>query len=98
MKKLCLAIVFALTCTFLQAQYSLRLVVTGVATKQQDEVYVAGNFNNWNPYNDTFKLKPFGRGRKAIVLKDIPAGHYKFKFTRGSWKTVESTAKGVDIA
>jgi len=98
MKRLCLAIFLALTCTFLQAQYSLRLVVTGVATKQQDEVYVAGNFNNWNPYNDTFKLKPFGRGRKAIVLKDIPAGHYKFKFTRGSWNTVESTAKGVDIA
>lgn len=98
MKKLCLASCLALVCTFLQAQYSLRLVVTGVATKQLDEIYVAGNFNNWNPYNDTFKLKPFGRGRKAIVLKDIPAGSYKFKFTRGNWKTVETAANGVDIA
>jgi predicted alpha/beta superfamily hydrolase len=98
MKKLCIAIFLVSVSTFLHAQYSLKLVVTTVATKQADEIYIAGNFNNWNPYNDTFKLKPFGRGRKAIVLKDIPAGHYKFKFTRGNWKTVESTAKGVDIA
>lgn len=81
----------------LHAQYSLRLVVTSVATKQGDEIYVGGNFNSWNPYNDTFKLKPFGRGRRAIVLKDIPAGSYQFKFARGTWKAVETTAKGVDI-
>jgi len=98
MKKLFLALIFSTVCIFLHAQYSLRLIVTTVATKQGDEIYVAGNFNNWNPYNDTFKLKPFGRGRKAIVLKDIPAGDYQFKFTRGNFKTVESTAKGDDIA
>jgi len=98
MKKFFLLFVYAIVCCFAHAQYSLRLVVTGVATKQLDEIYVAGNFNSWNPYSDSFKLKPFGRGRKAIVLKDISAGSYQFKFTRGSWKTVETTAKGVDIA
>ncbi len=97
MKRTFLAFCFAVACTFLHAQYSLRLVVTSVATKQGDEIYVGGNFNGWNPYNDTFKLKPFGRGRKAIVLKDIPAGSYQFKFARGTWKAVETTAKGVDI-
>ncbi|HWB25244.1 MAG TPA: alpha/beta hydrolase-fold protein [Chitinophagaceae bacterium] len=98
MKNFFLLGVFAILSGVVKAQYSLRLVVTGVATKQLDEIYIAGNFNNWNPYNDSFKLKPFGRGRKAIVLKDIPAGDYQFKFTRGSWKTVETTAKGADIA
>ncbi|HVX52483.1 MAG TPA: alpha/beta hydrolase-fold protein [Chitinophagaceae bacterium] len=98
MKRLFLLFFLVFAFGFAQSQYYLKLVVTGVATKQLDEIYVAGNFNNWSPYNDTFKLKPFGRGRKAIVLKDLPAGDYQFKFTRGSWKTVESTAKGGDIA
>jgi len=82
----------------LHAQYSLRLIVTGVATRQLDDIYAAGSFNNWNPHNDTFKLKPFGRNRKAIVLKDVPAGSYQFKFTRGAWNNVETNPKGIDIA
>lgn len=81
----------------LPAQYTLRLVVTDVATKKLDDIYVAGNFNNWNPQDPNYKLKPFGGSRKAIVLKDIPAGTYQFKFTRGSWDKVETTAKGEDI-
>jgi len=98
MKNVFLVIVAAAICSAAGAQYSLRLIVTGVATKPLDDEYVAGNFNNWNPKNDTFKLKPFGRNRKAIVLKDIAAGSYQFKFTRGTWQTVETNPKGLDIA
>lgn len=98
MKKLFLLVVVMAVYFGVNAQYSLRLVVTGVATKPLDDEYIAGNFNNWNPHNDTFKLKPFGRNRKAIVLKDVAAGSYQFKFTRGSWQTVETNPKGIDIA
>jgi predicted alpha/beta superfamily hydrolase len=98
MKKLFI-LVFLFACTFvLQAQYSLRLVVTSAATKKLDDIYIAGSFNNWNPGDSKYKLKPFGATRKAIVLKDLPAGKYEFKFTRGNWKTVETTAKGEAIA
>lgn len=81
-----------------QAQYSVRLVVTDVATKKNDDIYVAGNFNNWNPKDENYKLKPLGGTRKGVVIKNIPAGNYAFKFTRGSFDKVECMADGRDIA
>ena len=97
MKKLFLFLVVFVLFHVVEAQYTLRLVVDKVATKQLDEIYVAGSFNNWNPADPNFKLKPFGNNRKAIVLKDLTPGKYQFKFTRGSWQKGETTAKGVDI-
>jgi predicted alpha/beta superfamily hydrolase len=83
----------------LQAQYSLRLVVTDVATKKLDDIYVMGSFNEWKPGDFKYKLKPLGPTRRAIVLKDLPAGKYEFKFIRGGApETIETTAKGEDIS
>lgn len=81
-----------------EAQYTLRLLVNKVAAKVQDDIYIAGSFNNWDPKNEKYKLKPFGTTRRGIVLKDIPAGKYEFKFTRGSFDKVETTAKGEEVA
>jgi len=57
-------LIFFLFCffgvNFLQAQFSLRITVTEVATKKGDDIYVAGNFNGWNPKDENYKLKPFG--------------------------------------
>ncbi|MCX6209811.1 MAG: alpha/beta hydrolase-fold protein [Bacteroidetes bacterium] len=79
-------------------QYNIRLIVTNVATKNTDDIYITGNFNNWNPRDVNYRLKPFAAGRKAIVIKDIPAGTYAFKFTRGSFEKVETEGDGRDIA
>lgn len=68
-----------------------------VAQRAAEPVYVAGNFNSWNPQDYSYKLKPLG-SRLSIVLKDIPAGTYAFKFTRGGWNRVETTTDGRDIA
>ena len=81
----------------LVAQFSVRLVVTDVATKKGDDIYVSGTFNNWNPKDENYKLKPFAGGRKSIVLKDVAVGNYAFKFTRGSFDKVECMADGRDI-
>lgn len=80
------------------AQYSVRLVVTDIATKANDDIYVAGNFNNWNPKDEAYKLKPLGGSRKGVVIKNMAAGNYAFKFTRGSFEKVETTADGRDIS
>ncbi|MDI9364627.1 MAG: alpha/beta hydrolase-fold protein [Flavobacterium sp.] len=98
MKKIALCLLLALFTLFVNAQFSVRLVVTTVATKQNDEIYVAGTFNNWNPKDEKYKLKPFAGGRKSIVIKDVAAGNYAFKFTRGSFDKVECTNDGRDIA
>jgi predicted alpha/beta superfamily hydrolase len=80
-----------------KGQYTMRLVVNDVATKKQDDIYVAGSFNNWNPKDEKYKLKPFGVSRRAMILKDIAPGKYEFKFTRGGFDKVETTAKGEDV-
>lgn len=90
-------IAFVVLASFVNAQYNVRLVVTQVATKQNDDIYVAGNFNNWNPADEKYKLKPFAGGRKSIVIKDLPAGTYAFKFTRGSNDKLECTADGRNL-
>jgi metallo-beta-lactamase class B len=81
-----------------QAQFTVRLVVTSVASRQQDDIYVAGNFNSWNPKDEKYKLKVFGGSRKSIVINDLPAGTYAFKFTRGGFEKVETTGDGRDIS
>lgn len=80
------------------AQFSVRLVVTDVATQKNDDIYVSGNFNNWNPRDENYKLKPFGGSRKSLVLKNMASGTYAFKFTRGALDKIETTADGRDIA
>lgn len=97
-KKIFFVALFILSFTLIKAQFNVRLVIVNVATKTQDDIYVAGNFNNWNPKDENYKLKPFAGGRKAIVLKDVAAGNYAFKFTRGSWDKVECEADGRDIS
>lgn len=80
-----------------KAQYNVRLIVTQAATKQNEDIYIAGNFNSWNPSDEKYKLKPFAGGRKSIVIKDLSAGTYAFKFTRGSFEKVECMADGRNI-
>src|SRR5206468_879169 len=84
-------------CADLHAQFTIRIVVNEVGAKKQDDIYVAGTFNNWNPRDEKYKLKLFGLSRRAIILNNMAAGKYEFKFTRGSFDKVETTAKGEDI-
>lgn len=79
------------------AQFTVRIIVNDVATKKQDDIYVAGDFNNWNPRDEAYKMKLFGATRRIFVLKDVAPGTVNFKFTRGTWDKVESSSKGEDI-
>jgi predicted alpha/beta superfamily hydrolase len=104
MKKFLLSVLLLFAAFVGFSQYSLKLVVNStpkptvnVAQRAAEPVYVAGNFNNWNPKDENYRLKPLGT-RLTVVLKDIPAGMYAFKFTRGDWSKVETTADGRDIA
>jgi hypothetical protein len=97
MKKLILLFI-SISCYYsVLAQYTVRIIVTDIAAKAKDEIYIAGNFNSWNPADQAAKMKPFAGSRRVIVLKDMDTGHYEFKFTRGSWDKVETTSKGEDI-
>lgn len=97
MKKCILLFVLYVVSITVSAQFTVRIIVNDVATKKLDDIYIAGDFNNWNPHDDAYKMKLFGATRKVYVLKDVAAGTYNFKFTRGSWEKVETSAKGEDI-
>ncbi len=95
-----ISLFLAIFCTIpgAKAQFSIRLVVSSVASRVQDDIYVSGNFNGWNPKDEKYKLKVFGNGRRSVVINDLTTGVYAFKFTRGGFDKVETTNDGRDIA
>jgi predicted alpha/beta superfamily hydrolase len=62
-------------------------------TPLKDTIFIAGNFNNWNPGNPAFALKKGDDGRYTILIAAQPQ-NLEFKFTRGSWQKVEGNEQG----
>ncbi|MFN8256596.1 MAG: alpha/beta hydrolase-fold protein [Bacteroidales bacterium] len=62
-----------------------------------NKIYIAGNFNGWNPCNPEYELKKDSTGMyylKFITrLKEI-----EYKFTLGSWEKVECNENGTNIS
>jgi predicted alpha/beta superfamily hydrolase len=59
-------------------------------------MFLAGDFNNWNPADSAWELHPDSPGFFHL-LKRMPKGIYSFKITRGTWQTVECTADGMAV-
>lgn len=83
--------------TFLPALLwaQLTVVVNSVPTNTPagTPIYIAGNFNNWNPSDANVVLTAQPDGKYAVTLNPS-VGPVRFKFTRGSWATVEGNANG----
>jgi len=80
-----------------EAQWQIILTEIPAQTPANATSYIAGNFNQWNPGNPAYQLQKDAQGRWNITL-DLNPGNYQFKFTRGSWATVEGNAEGKVIA
>jgi len=63
-------------------------------TPFDDEIYIAGTFNNWNPGDPKYRLVKSG-DTYTITLE--LSGLIEYKFTRGSWETVEKGQRGQEI-
>ncbi|MFY7826436.1 MAG: helix-turn-helix domain-containing protein [Flectobacillus sp.] len=62
-------------------------------TPQDASIYIAGNFNNWDPGNESYKLqKQFDGTYRVTVSTELEKLEYKF--TRGNWETVEGQENG----
>jgi predicted alpha/beta superfamily hydrolase len=61
-------------------------------TPPDDDIYMAGTINGWNPGHPDFILHPNQNGQPEISLTGT--GTIEFKFTRGSWETVEGNENG----
>ncbi|WP_231388279.1 alpha/beta hydrolase [Sphingobacterium hungaricum] len=59
-----------------------------------EQFYITGNFNNWLPKQILVGEFPAVNESKQVVIENVKAGLFEFKFTRGDWKTLASTTKG----
>lgn len=80
-----------------QAQTTFRLTSVPANTPANASLYMAGSFNNWNPGNAPHVLSRNPDGTYQLTLPASVTGAIEFKFTRGSWPTVESDAQNNDI-
>lgn len=80
------------------AQFTLHIEITKMPSiHQEDGIFVAGNFNQWNPAdsNTVFKKE---NNKWVVAVKNLRADNYEFKCTRGEWQRTETAANGKDIA
>lgn len=77
----------------LWAQVTLKVTSIPANTPANSTIYLAGSVNNWNPADSNYTLQPDGLGNWQIVLPQS-TGTVEYKFTRGSWATVEGNATG----
>ena len=80
-------------------QYKVVIKINSLpANPATESVYIAGNFNNWNPKDEASRLKKETDGKFTIIFPNVAAGAYEYKFTRGGWETVETSNDGRQIA
>lgn len=62
-------------------------------TPRDAEIFVSGNFNNWESGNVDYQLKRNIQGQYTTrIYSDMPK--LEFKFTRGTWESVEARESG----
>ena len=74
-------------------QLTLKVTELPANTPAGETIYLAGNFQGWNPGDPDYQLSQNADGTWQITISPAP-GLLKFKFTRGSWQTVEGNANG----
>ncbi len=79
--------------TWLPAQLTIRITSIPSGTPPGADIYVAGNFNSWNPGHAAYQMQDQQDGTYSITFQPNP-GQLQYKFTRGSWDTVEGNAAG----
>jgi predicted alpha/beta superfamily hydrolase len=67
-------------------------------TPPEDTIFIAGNFNGWNPGDTNYILSKNAEQKWYYTTDSVPEGTViQFKFTRGSWETVEKGPLGEEI-
>ena len=76
----------------LVAQVTINVNSVPNTTPVTDDIFIAGSFNNWNPADANNKL--IKNGTTYSIVLPAGSGNAEYKFTRGSWATVEGDANG----
>lgn len=74
-------------------QVTLKITSIPSNTPANASIYLAGDVNNWNEANASYIMQSDGLGNLQITIPE-GVGTVKYKFTRGSWASVEGNASG----
>jgi len=70
----------------------------GRLASESQPIFIGTNHGNWHPGNPEFRMSPRSDGKWQIILEQpTQPGRMQFKFTRGSWETVEVDSAGEQI-
>ncbi len=79
-------------------QYKITFFVKQLSVLHSaDHLFIAGNFNSWDPGDKKFEFAEDKNGIAKITIS-LPAGNCEYKFTRGSWDKVETLTGGKGIS
>ena len=94
MKKLSiLLLATTLSLNTTHAQLTIKVTSLPMGAPPNTTLFIAGNFNNWNPGDSTKILTKRPDATYAISITP-PNGLVEFKFTRGTWASNEGDASG----
>ncbi|MFD2574489.1 helix-turn-helix domain-containing protein [Spirosoma soli] len=86
-----------LTAALTWAQIRVEVVKYPALSPTGSGLFMAGDFNNWNPGDPRFSLKRQPNGWYTITLPDT-LRRFEYKFTQGNWTLTEGDAQGEGIA
>lgn len=96
--KVFLAFILTTIYVSIQAQVTFTLVSIPDYTPEEDQIFIGGSFNGWNPGHQQYVLEKNSDNLWEITLDGFSEGEtIEFKFTRGNWETVEKGAEGEEI-
>jgi predicted alpha/beta superfamily hydrolase len=94
--KFVFSVLFCCVTIISNAQMTIKVVATPQLTPLLDDIYIAGSFNDWQAGDVAYVLSD----QNGILSVDITAQEgeqLEFKFTRGTWQTVEGNVQGAYI-
>ena len=78
--------------------YDMTIQLTGLPgnTPPSEAIYISGNFNNWDPGDPKYIMRP---NNDSVLEIKLPKGigEIEYKFTRGDWSTVEKDPCGFEV-
>jgi len=82
----------------LSSCYKQRVVIDHIPlnTPEGSAIYITGDFNNWDPGDEKYRMVNNPDGTYAVELPQ-GVGKLNYKFTRGDWTRIEKNDCGYDI-
>jgi len=83
----------------IQAQLTINITSIPENTQVNDNIFLASNLSQWKPADAKYQLQNNQNNQNGTYQLTFtpPIGTIEFKFTKGSWTTVETDANGQDI-